>query len=309
MVVSRFAPSTSGQAHPGTLLSALLVWLDARCQGGRALLRLEDLDHTRCRPQWADQLREALDWLELDWDEVIIQSARTAAHEQALDRLAELGRLYPCSCSRHDRAGGRRAPDGGWAYANTCRDAPLPAGGWRASTENIRVRIDDGIISLHDESGLDLSQDPAHDLGDPIVRRRDGVIAYHLAVVVDDHAAGVNRVVRGRDIAPSTATQVALQRLLSLPTPVYRHHFLLLEPAAAGASTKLAKLHGSIPFSQVRSRYRGNELRSLLALAAGIVPDPAPCSLGQLVRAFRWSAVRSSDRVMAWDGTELSLGV
>lgn len=308
MVVSRFAPSTTGQAHPGTLLSALLVWLDVRSQGGRALLRLEDLDHTRCRPQWADQLREALQWIELDWDEVIVQSARTAAHEQALDRLAELGRLYPCRCSRHDRAGGRRAPDGGWTYSNACRAAPLPVGGWRASTDNIRVRLNGGVIAIQDESGLDLSQDPAHEMGDPIVRRRDGIIAYHLAVVVDDHAAGVTRVVRGRDIAPSTATQVALQHLLSLPTPVYRHHFLLLAPSESGTSVKLAKLHGSIPFSQLRSRYRGSELRSLLAFAAGIVPEPAPCSLGELMRAFRWSAVRSSDRVVTWDGGRLRLG-
>ena len=99
----RFAPSTTGEAHPGTLLSALLVWLDARARGGRVLLRLEDLDITRVKPAWSDELREACAWLGLDWDEVVIQSERRGAHEAALDRLDALGRLYPCSCSRAQR--------------------------------------------------------------------------------------------------------------------------------------------------------------------------------------------------------------
>ncbi|MDQ3369602.1 MAG: glutamate--tRNA ligase family protein, partial [Myxococcota bacterium] len=116
-MISRFAPSTTGEAHPGTLLSALLVWLDARARDGRALLRLEDLDVTRVRPAWAEQLVEACTWLGLDWDEIIVQSNRRAAHEGALDRLAASGRVYPCRCSRASRVGGRRAPDGGWAYA------------------------------------------------------------------------------------------------------------------------------------------------------------------------------------------------
>src|SRR5262245_17994833 len=97
--VSRFAPSTTGEAHPGTLLSALLVWLDARARGDRVLLRLEDLDHTRCRPGWATQMIDDLAWLGLDWDEVVVQSQRRDDHEAALDQLAATGRLYPCACS------------------------------------------------------------------------------------------------------------------------------------------------------------------------------------------------------------------
>src|SRR6476646_6773063 len=127
------------------------------------------------------------------------------------------------------RTGGRRAPDGGWAYENTCRGTPLPAGGWRAVDVPVRVQLDDDRIAPVDLGGLDLCQTPAHELGDPVVRRRDGAIAYQLAVVVDDADAGVTDVVRGRDIAPSTATQVMLQRLLGLPTPRYRHHLLLME--------------------------------------------------------------------------------
>ncbi|HET9989079.1 MAG TPA: glutamate--tRNA ligase family protein, partial [Kofleriaceae bacterium] len=158
-MISRFAPSTTGEAHPGTLLSALLVWLDARSRGGRALLRLEDIDIMRVKAAWREQMLDALAWLGLVWDDTIIQSARTPRHEEALDRLAAQGRLYPCSCSRAQRSGGRRAPDGGWAYENTCRGRPLPAGGWReVHGLAVRLRLPDERVELVDDGGLDLSQ-------------------------------------------------------------------------------------------------------------------------------------------------------
>ncbi len=297
-MISRFAPSTTGEAHPGTLLSALLVWLDARARNGRALLRLEDLDTTRVKAQWATQLQDALAWLGLAFDETVIQSARGDAYEAALDALARDGRLYPCTCSRADRSGGRRAPDGGWAYANTCRGKSLPAGGWRAVTDNVRVQLPDDRIELVDHLGVDLSQTPAIDMGDPIVRRRDGVTAYQLAVVVDDAAARITDVVRGKDIAPSTATQIMLQRLLGVATPAYWHHFLLLETARGD---KLAKLHGSIPFSQLRERYSGAELCGWLAWVAGFADEPRAHTPDELVAVFDWSRVPREDRVVMWN--------
>jgi len=313
-VISRFAPSTTGEAHPGTLLAALLVWLDARSRSGRVELRLEDLDVTRARAAWADQMIGACDWLGIGWDDVVVQSDRRAAHEAALDALAAAGRLYPCACSRAARTGGRRAPDGSWAYDNTCRGRELPAGGWRASGDAIRVRLDDDRIELVDDGGLDLSQTPARDMGDPIVRRRDGVVAYQLAVVVDDRDQAISDVIRGRDIAPSTATQVMLQRLLGAPTPRYRHHFLLLERRSRevqdgererGAleptrGDKLAKLHGSIPFSELRARHDGPGLCGILAHAAGLSAAPSPCTPGELVSGFDWRRVPAADRVAHW---------
>ena len=293
----RFAPSTTGLAHPGTLLSALLVWLDARSAGGRAVLRLENLDVTRCLPTWATAMRDDLAWLGLDWDEIVDQATRRADHEAALDALAAAGRVYPCACTRKDRVGGRRGPVGSWAYANTCRGRALPAGGWRAAGEPLRVRLDDGPIALVDEAGLDLSQDPAAALGDPVVVRRDGVVAYQLAVVVDDHGSDVDRVVRGRDIAPSTATQVALQRLLGWPTPRYRHHLLLVAPHGA----KLAKLHGSMPATELRARYRGDELCGVLAAAIGLRPQATPCTPRALLADFTWARVERADLVARWD--------
>lgn len=258
------------------------------------MLRLEDIDITRVKQVWRDQIVDALAWLGLDWDAIVVQSARTPRHEEALDRLAEQGRLYPCSCSRAERSGGRRAPDGGWAYENTCRAKPLPPGGWRAVHDlAVRVRLPDDRVELVDDGGLDLSQTPAYDLGDPIVRRRDGAIAYQLAVVVDDGDAGITDVIRGRDIAPSTATQVLLQRLLGLPQPRYRHHFLLLEPAG----NKLAKLHGSIPWNDLRARYSAGELLAILVRAANLV-DASP-------RTFDWARVPRTDKVARWDGRDL----
>jgi len=230
-----------------------------------------------------------------------VQSSRSRAHEAALDRLAAANRLYPCACSRsltRGRSGGRRAPDGGWAYDNTCRDRALPPGGWRAAETAVRARLPDDRVELVDLGGLDLSQTPARDMGDPIVRRRDGVVAYQLAVVVDDADEQVSDVVRGRDIAPSTATQVLLQRLLGLPTPSYRHHFLLLEGAGGG---KLAKLHGSIPWSAVRARHRGDQLCGILAHAAGLAAEPTPCVPKDLVATFDWTKVTTRDRIARWD--------
>lgn len=294
---SRFAPSTTGQAHPGTLLAGLLCWLDARRRGGRVLLRLEDVDHTRSRPGFPQAMRDALAWFGLDWDEVHMQSEHRDRHEAALDALAAQGRLYPCRCSRKDRSSsGRRAPDGGWAYENVCRGRALPLGGWRACTDTLRIRLDDEPVTLIDESGLDLSQTPAHDMGDPIALRRDGVLAYHLVVVVDDAAAGVTRVVRGRDLATSTATQVAIQRLLGVPVPRYRHHMLLLQPHG----DKLAKFHGAVGVDVLARCYDAAALCGIIAHAAGLRDTPAPCRPADLVGEFDWARVRSEDRIMAW---------
>lgn len=305
MDTGRFAPSSTGPAHPGTLLAALLAWLDARSRGGRALLRIEDLDPERCRPALADALVDDLAWLGLDWDAVELQSANRARHEAALDRLAALGRLYPSPISRRElELIDRRAPDGGWAYDNRDRGRALPAGGWRASAEPLRVRLDDGVIALADEDGSDLSQDPAQAFGDPLVRRRDGAIAYQLAVVVDDAAAGVTRVVRGRDIAPSTATQVALQRLLGLPTPAYRHHLLLLERRGH----KLAKLHGAVGAPQLRAAYTAPELCGWLAWCVGLADTPRPCAPAELLGGFAWERVRAADRLVRWTGARLEPG-
>jgi glutamyl-Q tRNA(Asp) synthetase len=292
-VSARFAPTTSGPAHPGTLVAGLLAWLDARSRGAPILLRLEDVDPTRCTPESADDMRAALAWLGLDWDREELQSANRPAHETALDALAAQGRLYPCTCSRSEIASaGVPAPDGGWRYTGRCRERPLPPGGWRAADAALRVRLPEERVVVRDESGLDLSQHVAAEMGDPVLRRRDGAIAYHLAVVVDDARAGITRIVRGRDLATSTATHVALQRLLGLPTPTYRHHFLLLEETGGG---KLAKLHGSIGWRELARTGSSRALCGRLAQLAGLVEDARETAPRELVASFDWKRVRADD--------------
>jgi glutamyl/glutaminyl-tRNA synthetase len=305
MTTGRFAPSTTGPAHPGTLLAALLCWLDSRARGARVVLRLEDLDPERCRPEFAQAMVDDLAWLGLEWDVVERQQANRARHEAALDRLAELGVLYPSTISRRElEQGGRRAPDGGWAYDNRERGTPLPAGGWRACDLPLRVCLPAGVVRPVDLGGLDLTQDPATAFGDPVVRRRDGAIAYHLASVIDDDAVGVTHVVRGRDLATSSATQIALRQVLGLPEPTYRHHLLLLERH----DRKLAKFHGAVGAPELRRHYDGPALCGWLASAVGLLPAPRPCTPQELLPLFAWQRVRDADLLVRWTGERLEVG-
>ncbi|HMO03103.1 MAG TPA: glutamate--tRNA ligase family protein [Kiritimatiellia bacterium] len=301
-LVTRFAPSTTGHAHPGTLLSGLLCWLAARAAGGRVVLRLEDLDPQRCRPELTEAMIEELSWFGLDWDSVEIQHRALADHEAALDRLAAAGLLYPCSCSRSRlKAIGRPAPDGGFAYDNQCRSRLLPATGWRSCSDPLRVRMPDTAIDVTDDSGLRITQHPARDMGDPVVRRRDGAIAYHLACVVDDARLGVTHLIRGRDLAPSAPVQMLLQQALHLPTPRYRHHLLLLETTGG----KLAKFHQSVAVPTLRRHYAAEALCGWIAHAAGLTRDAAPVRPVDLVAGFSWDHLRAADRAITWDGVSL----
>jgi len=270
-------------------------------------LRLEDLDPDRCRPEYADAMRRDLSWLGLDWDTEVVQSEQSADHEAALDRLADAGRLYPCGCTRSAlRSRQDFAPDGSPRYPGTCRERSLPPasqGGWRRATEPLRVRLPETRIEVVDESGLDLSQTPADTYGDPVVRRRDGAMAYHLASVVDDETEGVSRVVRGRDLAPSTPVQMALAELLGFSRLEYRHHLLLLERR----ERKWAKFHQSVGTNVLREVYDAPTFCGLLAYACELIPEPAPTTPGDLLAGFRWSSVRQADRRLDWDGEQLRL--
>lgn len=296
----RFAPSTTGRAHPGTLLAALLCWLDARSQGREVRLRLEDLDRERTKAGYVDGLRADLDWLGLDWDAVDLQSEGTSRHEESIDALAESGLVYACDCSRATvRAAGRRAPDGSYAYPGTCRAQRVTPSAWRDERRPLRLALPASHVDLHDESGVDLSGDAAILFGDPILRRRDGAVAYHLASVLDDAATGVERVVRGRDLMPSTLLQVALQDLLGLVTPTYRHHLLFLERRGE----KLSKLHGSVDVQALRERYEPEALCGAIAGLVGLVPPGTHCGPGDLVSVFDWDHVASEDVWLEWDAS------
>lgn len=297
----RFAPSTTGPAHPGTLLAALLCWLDARSRGISVALRLEDLDPERSKPRFVDAMTRDLAWLGLDWDATRRQSEARERHEAVIDGLVREGRVYACGCSRaRIRASGVLAPDGSFRYPGHCRERVVSPGDWRRVADPLRLRMEPGFVSVFDESGLDLSGDAAEVFGDPLLRRRDGSYAYHLVSVVDDAELGVVRIVRGRDLAPSTTLQVALQRKLGLSTPVHRHHCLFLERS----DTKLSKLHGAVSIDALRARYDAPALCGVIASAVGLVPVGTRCRPADLVADFDWTRVSVEDVLLSWDPAE-----
>ena len=161
----------------------------------------------------------------------------------------------------------------------------------------LRLRLPPGRVELTDEDGSDLSEQPSA-YGDPVVRRRDGAVAYHLASVVDDRRIGVSRIVRGRDLAPSSAVQVAIARLLGGAAAQYRHHLLLLEKRGG----KLAKFHGAVGFEALAARYSKGEFCGLLAHACGLRESPAETTPVELLDGFDWECVTRHDRVMRWTG-------
>jgi glutamyl-Q tRNA(Asp) synthetase len=232
MIVTRFAPSPSGRLHLGHAYSAALG--HARASGGRFLLRIEDLDPSRCRPEYVDGIYEDLHWLGLDWAEpVLVQSERTAAYEAALDQLKADGLAFACFCTRADIALSLTAPHGDAAtsYPGTCRHLPDdPAR--RSSTPhcwrlNSAKALDiAGLPSWTEEKGATFTAG-ARDIGDAILARKDAPASYHLSCVVDDGASGVTMVVRGADLRASTPIQRLLQQLLGVPEPSYLHHPLV----------------------------------------------------------------------------------
>ena len=293
----RFAPSTTGEAHPGTLLAAMLCWLDARSAGADVLLRLEDLDRTRTKPGFVERMERDLAWFGLEWDARSLQSESSERHEHELDLLVKAGRVYACDCSRTEiRTSGQQAPDGSRAYAGTCRAQRVAASDWRTDPRPLRLALESDPLEIADESGVRWVGDAAALFGDPILRRRDGVYSYQFASVLDDAAAAVDRVTRGRDLGPSTLLQVALQRALGLSTPTYRHHCLFLERRDA----KLSKLHGAVGAEALRDVYSAEALCGALASFVGLVPEGTSCRPAELVETFDWSVVSARDVELRW---------
>jgi len=283
------------------LLAALLCWLDARSQGGEVLLRLEDLDPERTKVGYVEAMLDDLAWLGLDWDGVSRQSEQVERYEARLETLVTSGRIYECVCSRAEiRESAIRSPDGSYRYSGTCRDRIVEGDAWRRLSRPLRIRIDAGQIEIRDESGLDLSGDPSALFGDPLVRRRDGAFAYHFVSVLDDEAGGINRVVRGRDLAPSTIIQAGMRALFEFELPSYRHHALLLE----GAAGKFSKFHGAVDLAELIRRYDAEELCGVLAHFAGLVREGVRCIPAELVSEFDWSRVTPTDVALAWSADE-----
>ncbi len=265
-VVTRFAPSPTGRLHEGHACSAIRAHDHARAQDGRFLLRIEDIDGTRSRPEHVATIMDDLRWLGLTWDgEVMFQSKRVERYAEALATLREMGLLYRCYCTRAEIADAMSAPHGPVAaYPGTCRgaaerDAPHC---WRIDMAAAVARC--GDLSWTDHGRVVANEALAQ--GDVVLARKDAPASYHLAVTVDDAAQGVTDVVRGRDLFEATHVHRVLQGLLGSPVPRWWHHDLLVGEDGA----RLAKRHGAPTLAAMREA--GVDGREVAAkLRAGVV--------------------------------------
>ncbi len=279
--VGRFAPSPTGPLHFGSLLAAVASYLQARVNQGKWLLRVEDIDPPRAQAGADQRIIDALEAYGFEWDgPVSYQSQFAARHETLVQRLLDSGHAYRCSCSRRDLASARRGPLG-TIYPGTCRS------GSRAEDVAIRVRTDNELIHFVDALQGEQSQRLESESGDFVIKRRDGLIAYQLAVVADDHEQGITEVVRGIDLLDSTPRHIHLQRLLGLTTPNYLHI-----PVAENADgQKLSKLTGATEIER-------HDVRPVLVRALG--------ALGQ--RPTRDLAASSVESIWEWASDNWQLG-
>jgi glutamyl-Q tRNA(Asp) synthetase len=280
---TRFAPSPTGPLHLGHAESAIVAFELAHQSGGEFLLRIEDIDQNRARPEWEMQIFEDLKWLGLTWPQPIMrQSQNMAAYDAALDTLWAQGMLYVCTCTRRDIQDALSAPQedvapvigpDGVIYPGTCRYQRQPID--RPKDAVLRLNMERAVqifdTLCFEETGLNAgihsydSETLISQIGDVVLARKDMGTSYHLSVVVDDATQGITHVVRGADLFDATAIHVALQRVLDLPTPIYHHHALVRDEAGK----RLAKRDDA----RAISLYRKDGLRpkDVIALSRSLV--------------------------------------
>ncbi len=272
--VGRFAPSPTGPLHFGSLVAAVASYLQARVNDGLWLLRIEDIDPPREQPGASNEIVDALECYGFQWDgHTVFQSDSCAAHETALTSLVDRGLAYRCQCSRREL---EDAPRGamGIIYPGTCRN------GCAAGEAAIRLRTNDSEIAFDDALQGRISQRLESESGDFVVRRRDGLIAYHLAVVVDDELEAVTEIVRGIDLIDSTPRQIWLQGLLGYQTPTYAH----IPVITHAGGDKLSKLTGAPGISLHDAE------RSLVEALSALQQQPPPeLSRSTLQTIWSWA--------------------
>ena len=297
---TRFAPAPTGYLHLGHVVNAVLVWGIARATQGTVLLRVEDHDATRCRPEYLDAMLEDLAWLGLAPDKggpphVIRQSKRTSLYDGALAQLDAAGLVYACDCSRRlleelaPHEANQERP-----YPGRCRDRNLP----RTAGHGLRVRLPDAAVTFDDLLLGAQQQVPSTQCGDLLIRDRLGQWTYQFAVVVDDLRQGVDLVIRGQDLLASTGRQVLLGQLLGRPEPPrYLHHALIRRPDG----TKLSKSDGATGIRELREA--GQSAANVLGFAsvhAGLIEERRPVTAAELpamiARAPRFLDATRTDR-------------
>ncbi len=282
--VGRFAPSPTGPLHFGSLLAAVASFLQARVNQGRWLLRVEDIDPPREQHGADKRIIAALEAYGFEWDgPVTYQSRFRQRHDELVERLLHDGLAYPCSCSRSELASARRGPLG-IIYPGTCR------GGSRGGVTAVRVRTDDELLRYTDALQGEQRHRLESESGDFVIRRRDGLIAYQLAVVADDHEQGITEIVRGIDLLDSTPRQIYLQRLLGFVTPAYLH----IPVAENPDGQKLSKQTGATEIDL-------KDVRPVLiqALAALGQEPPGDLAASSLATVWAWGAQHWRPTVLA----------
>lgn len=302
----RFAPSPSGRMHLGNVFCALVAWLSAKAAGGENVLRIEDLDTARCRPEYTAQLLDDLHFLGLMYDEgegvggphaPYTQGKRTALYEAALQKLQEAGELYPCFCSRGELhvVGAPHASDGRVLYAGTCRSLTDEERACKKHPPAYRLKAADNDFFFIDGIYGEQRANVKREWGDFVVRRSDGLFAYQLAVVVDDAAMGITQVVRGRDLLSSVAPQLQLYDLLGLAPPSFIHIPLLVAPDGR----RLSKRDRDLEMGALRERYASSEpIIGMLLHLAGIIEREEPLSAQEAVEVFTVDKMRHEDIVI-----------
>ena len=291
-VVGRFAPSPTGRMHAGNVFAALTAWLVAKSQGGRIVLRIEDLDAERSKPVYIDAVQRDFEALGLTWDEgPYFQHDRTEAYRAAYDELRERGLVYPCFCTRADLHAAS-APHRGEkpVYPGTCRHLSDGERAVRAQQRMPaqRLIVPDREVAFVDQVQRSYAQNLVADCGDFLVQRSDGAFAYQLAVVVDDAAQGVTSVVRGVDLLCSTPQQLYLQELLGLPHPVYAHIPLLV----AERDRRLSKRDRDAALDALLARFKTPEaVIGHIAGITGLAPTCDPATPEELLATFDLAAL------------------
>ena len=286
MEKGRFAPSPTGRMHLGNVFSALLSWLSVKSKGGQWLLRIEDIDPGRSRQEYADLLMADLEWLGLAWDGIpVYQSQRSDLYEHYFSLLRQQGLTYPCYCTRADLLA-TQAPhesDGRVVYPGTCRNLP-PQPNRMAAT---RIIVNDIEIAFTDGHYGSQHVNLARQVGDFIIRRKDGAWAYQLAVVIDDALMGVTEVVRGCDLLLSSPQQIYLAQLLGFNPPQFIHLPLLCNKTGQ----RLSKRDQSLDMGCLREHHTAPEIIGLLAHLAGLLPEVQPITPTELIESFAWEKV------------------
>ena len=302
--LGRFAPTPSGDVHIGNAFCYLLAWLSTKQQGGRILLRMEDVDTPRVVAGKAQQTLEDLHWLGLSWDlgpedgkssDEYFQSARTEIYNEIFRKLKADGEVYPCFCSRADllNASAPHAEDGHSIYPGSCaklteaqrtEKALLRKPAWRIRTPHESYAFDDGLQGH-------VSMELAREYGDFPIRRADGIYCYQFVAAVDDALMGVNEVVRSKDLLLSTPQQLFIFSRLGIQPPKYIHIPMILN----SDGSRMAKRGCSTAISQLKDKYSPEEMLGRLAYLAGQQKDFSPVTLDRLLEIFSWDKVPRDD--------------